>query len=101
MTKLHGKIVSLVSCMALILVMLVAFVATGASAAVIPAENADTTSVGTPTGVTDPEWEKVPAKELGAVINDGGRHKPVYPPEGGGSLRAAECELRQRLEMDL
>lgn len=40
MTKLHGKIVSLVSCMALILVMLVAFVATGASAAVIPAEDA-------------------------------------------------------------
>ena len=70
MTKLHGKLVSLVSCMALILVMLVAFVATGASAAVIPAENADTTSVGTPTGVTDPEWEKVPAKELGAVINE-------------------------------
>ena len=70
MTKLHGKIVSLVSCMALILVMLVAFVATGASAAVIPAEDANTTSVGTPTGVTDPEWEKVPAKELGAVINE-------------------------------
>ncbi len=70
MTKLHGKIVSLVSCMALILVMLVAFVATGASAAVIPAENADTTSVGTPTGVADPEWEKVPAKELGAVVNE-------------------------------
>ena len=70
MTKLHGKIVSLVSCMALILVMLVAFVAAGASAAVIPAENADTTSVGTPTGVADPEWEKVPAKELGAVVNE-------------------------------
>lgn len=78
MTKMKGKVVSLVSCLALTVMMLAALAVTGVSAAVIPSEDPLTASIGTPAGIDDPAWDEVPAQALDWVINESWGYKKVY-----------------------